>query len=290
MENGDQNGEQGPLVPLGVPGLDRRLGGGIPQGTSLLVIGSFGSGYREFLRTAAIMHGNWQAESGLFDLEYGEQAESLHQPAEVRYFSITESETGVHRGLSNTADSEWVGPAIERITCSCFAEEFAELGPVKLSSGVLEYKDGTGDANEFRQFFRDFGESLLESRSDSFLILDAISDFLPVALKYLDWADLYFISQTLNQFISSSTNILIAGADVDILDRREQALLRRTFENVLDFEWFGEGDRRRRAMSVTRFPRFCRQTGIEQRTMFDVDLDRGYFGLSDMEKIPSARL
>lgn len=286
--------DQRHVVPLGIPGLDRRLDGGIRAGSSLLVIGSFGSGYREFLKTAAVIHGNWQAESGLFDLEYDWQTDSLHRPSEVRYMAITESESRLHRSLANVADSEWVRPAIEHLTCSNLADEYATLGPVKPSSSVhMEYKyeDGSvGDAAEFQQFFRAFGQEIVESMSDELVLVDAISDFLPVSRKYLDWTDLYFISQTLNYIVSASDSVLIAAADADILDQREQALLRRTFDNVLDFEWFGEGTQRRRAMAVTKFPRFWRETGSEDRVLFDVELDRGYFGISDVKKIPPSSL
>jgi hypothetical protein len=128
-------------IPTGVPSIDNRLRGGVRPGTTILAIGPFGTGYHEFLRTAAIMHGNWQAESGLFDLEYGSVGESVLRPSQVRYISVNDSEKKFRRYVHDLADENVAYPALEQIDVRSLSAEIAELGPIKPSAeGGFEYK------------------------------------------------------------------------------------------------------------------------------------------------------
>jgi len=119
--------------------------------------------------------------------------------------------------------------------------------------------------------------------------VDAISDFLPVARKFVDDDDIYFIAQTLCHLAAEAGSVLIACADTNVLSEQEEGLLKRPFEGILDFGWFGEGSRQHRTMTVSKFPEFWHETDTGARATFDVDVDTDYFGLSSMEKIPPSR-
>lgn len=274
-------------IPLGIPSIDARLHGGVRPGTTLLAMGPFGSGYREFLRTAAILHGNWQAESGLFELEYGDVEASVRRPTQVRYVALNETDEAFRRHVHDLADDDVVYPALDHVTVESLAAEMAELGPMRPSSETgFEYvSKGKQSGDQYERLFEKF-DDLIGDTENEIVIIDSISDFLPVTSKFLDPVDLYFVSQTLCHVVSNSDSVLIAGADADILDRRNRALLMRSFEATLEFGWFGEGMQKRRTLTVTDFPEFWRESDEDDVVTFDLKIDRDRFGISNIKKIP----
>jgi archaellum biogenesis ATPase FlaH len=277
-------------IPIGVPSIDNRLRGGVRPGTTILAIGPFGTGYHEFLRTAAIMHGNWQAESGLFDLEYGTVGESVLRPSQVRYITVNDAAKTFRRHIHDLADEDVAYPALDQIDVRSLSAEIADLGPMQPSAeGGFEYRSAEErPSDEYEQIFQRF-DDLVDGVPGEVVFVDAISDFLPITAKFLDPIDLYFISQTLCHVAAESNSILIAAADRDLLSQKEAALLRRTFEAVLDFDWFGRGSQQRRMMTVTKFPEFWRETEADEHVTFNLEIDREHFGISKVKKIPLGR-
>lgn len=91
----------------------------------------------------------------------------------------------------------------------------------------MEYKYDEGSTDEttdIHPFFRSLGDSLAGRLADRLILVDALSDIMPVASKYLDWTDLYFIGQTMNYTIDASDSILFPAADAD-LDSRVQNMV-----------------------------------------------------------------
>lgn len=277
-------------TPVGIPSFDNRLRGGVRPGTSILAIGPTGAGYHEFLRSAAIMHGNWQAESGLFNLTYDDLPESVHQPSQVRYITVNDSEKTFRRHIHDLADDEFAYPALEHITVHSLAEEMANLGPIKPGAGGgFKYKSKTDQSTEYyEQVFRRF-DDLIEAKPGEIVFIDSLSDFVPIIWKFFKPGDLYFIAQTLCYLVAESNSILIAASDANLIGQQRQGLLERSFEAVLEFGWFGEGLQQRRTLTVSKFPEFWRETDTEGRVNFDLEFNRDRFGISEIEKIPPRR-
>ena len=278
-------------IPLGVPSLDSRLKGGVRPGTTILASGKPGTGYRAFLWTAAVLHGNWQAGTDLFELAYDEIPGSVRQPAQVRFISVVDSETVVKQHLRDTADDDAAAAAIGALSFRSLSEELAELGVLKPSqNGGFEYTTVADRSIEaYDRMFNRF-DDLIEAVPGEVIILESLSDFLPVVEPFADTADLFFIAQTLCHVIAESDSILIAGANTEALSKTEEGHLKRPFEGVFDFDWFGEGPRRRPTMSVAKFPEFRREAGTDGRSFFDLTINRDRFGISRTEKIPPSQL
>jgi hypothetical protein len=290
MDQPSDTNNQRPKIPIGIPSFDNRLRGGIRPGTSILAIGPTGAGQHEFLRSAAIMHGNWQAESGLFDLTYDEVPEAVRQPSEVRYITVNDSKSAFRRNMHDLADDEFVYPALEHINVLSLAEEMANLGPIKPGTGGgFEYRPRSDQSTEgYEQVFRRF-DDLIEAEPGEMVFIDSLTDFVPLIWKFFDPGDLYFIAQTLCYVVSKSDSVLIAAGDANLVGQQRQGLLERSFEAVLDFGWFGEGLRQRRTLTVSKFPEFWRETDTNGRINFDLEFNRNKFGISEIEKIPPRR-
>lgn len=276
-------------IPIGIPSIDSRLHGGVRPGTTILAMGECGTGYHEFLRTATIMHGNWQAGTELFDLEYGEVDDRVVKPSQVRYVAVTDSEKTFRRNVLDLADRRWAEAALEHVTLSSLAEEVAGLGPLVPSAdgNHLEYSREGSTVEAYEAVFERF-DDLIEAEPGEVVIVDALSDFLPITAKILDTVDLYFIAQTLCYLTAELDSVLIVAADAGTLSPEQRALLRRTFEAVLDFDWFGSGTQQRRTLTVTEFPEFWREYDAEGRVTFDLNVDRDHFGISRTEKIAAS--
>lgn len=290
MDNSSNTTNQRPKIPTGIPSFDSRLKGGIRPGTSMLTIGSTGAGQHEFLRFAAIMHGNWQAESGLFDLTYDEVPEAVRQPSKVRYITINDSENAFRRNIHDLADDEFAYPALEQVNVLSLAEEIANLGPIKPGAdGGFEYRSKSDQSTGYyEQVFRRF-DDLIQAEPGEMVLIDSITDFIPLIWKFFDLGDFHFIVQTLCHIVAKSDGILIAAGDANIISQQRQGLLERSFEAVLNFGWFGEGLQQRRTLTVSKFPEFWRETDTKGRVNFDLEFNRNKFGISKIEKIPPRR-
>lgn len=287
MESQGQGSTEWPKIPVGIPSVDRQLRGGVRPGTTLLLTGPEGAGQAEFIRTAAVMHGNWQAGSGLFDLEYDGPDERVVKPSQVRYVSMNDSSEQFRRNVHDIANSEWVEPALDNLVHRSLAKEVADLGPIQPSDDErhLAYaSDGTWARREYERVFRAL-DVVIQNEPGEVVLLDAISDFLPITARFLDPVDTYFIAQTLCYLTAATDSVLVAVASTDMLTDREVGMFRRAFEAVLDFDWFGEGTLQSRTMSVTKFPEFWHESDTEGRVTFDLDIDRDHFGISRTQKI-----
>lgn len=290
MDQSSDTTNQRSKIPIGVPSFDNRLRGGIRPGTSILAIGPTGTGYHEFLRSAAIIHGNWQAESGLFELTYDDMAEAVQQPSQVRYITINDSEKTFRRHIHDLAADEFAYPALEEINCLSIAEKMANLGPIKPeASGGFKYKSKSDQSTDYyEEVFRRF-DDLIEAKPGEIVFIDSLTDFVPLMWKFFEPGDLYFIAQTLCYLVARSNSILIAAGDANLISQQRQGLLERPFEAVLDFGWSGEGLQQRRTLTVSKFPEFWRETDSEGRVNFDLEFNRDRFGISEIEKIPPGR-
>ncbi|MFW5938669.1 MAG: RAD55 family ATPase [Halanaeroarchaeum sp.] len=291
MDRSSKGGEsRGRKIPLGIPDLDTDLGGGVRPGTTILPIGPVGSGPSEFAHSCAIMHGNWQADSELFDLEYRNFDRPLSRPDEVHYFSVVDRTDRFRGQLEAIADPRWVDVAFENITVHSLADELADLGIVRPTpEGRFEYEAYDGNVVPYKEFLYAFGDKFSESLSDGLVIVDSLSDFLPLMYRYLEPSDIFFAVQTITHSVESSNSILIAPADSSFYNRREQAFVERPFDVVLRSDWFGEGGNRRRMLELSKFPEFWVENPGTERVVYDVSLDRNQFGISDVQKIPPSK-
>jgi len=273
-------------IPVGIPDLDRDLNGGVSPGATILPIGPMGTGPTEFARSAAIMHGNWQAESELFELEYGDLDPGVTRPANVRYYSVVDSPARLRLQMEELADPEWVETALANITVHSLADAVADLGSIRVTpEGSFAYGEATDD-NPYQAFLRAFGDRLTGDLSNDLVIVDSITDFVPMMHRYLSPTDLFFTAQTLCHRIEASDSVLLSPATAEFLSGQERAFVERPFDTVLRCDWFGEGSRQRRTIELTKFPEYWIENPTAERVVFDVALDRDRFGISTVEKIP----
>jgi archaellum biogenesis ATPase FlaH len=283
--------DQDRTVPLGVPDLDRDLAGGVKPGTTVLPIGPVGSGPAEFAWSCAIMHGNWQTDSELFELEYRNFDQPLHRPDEVHYYSVVDRTDQLRTHLESIANPKWVDVALENITIHSLADELSDLGIVRpTQEGGFEYEAyDSGNVAPYKEFLYAFADQFSESLTNELVIVDSLSDFLPLMYRYLKPSDLFFAVQTITHEVESSDSILIAPANSGFYNRREQAFVERPFEVVLRCDWFGQGGQRRRTLELSKFPEFWVENPGIERVVYDVTLERNQFGISSIEKLPPSK-
>jgi len=283
-----ENSDDLQKIPIGIPDLDENLNGGVRPGTNILPIGPVGTGAMEFARSCAIMHGAWQAESDLFELEYGDVARTLDRPNGVRYYSLTDDSERLRHQMEALADPQVVETALDHVSVHSFADAVADLGSIRVAAdGRFEYGDpGSRGVNPYQAFLRAFGDHLSADLSNEVVILDSITDLVPMMNRYLSATDLYFTAQTVCYHFESSDSILIAPANSDFLTRKERAYIERPFETVLHCDWFGAGGHRRRSIELSKFPEYWTENPETERVVFDVTIDRNQFGISSVEKIP----
>lgn len=281
-------------TPVGVPDLDFKLDGGVPQGYSVLSMGNAGAGYRELIHTAVTIHGNHQIESivpNSVDVYQG--LNGYQWPREVHYVSFVKTEAQFERELLSIIDRRYAETALDGIQFKSFMPEFMSLStiPHLISSS----KDGgsTLDApdypeltqRDYRQFLRIVGDYLLNHGNRNLIIIDGFTHLVPVLTKAFDWQEMFFVLTSLNQLVRQLNSVFMTTVNKAILSDRELGVIVSSFDGILEFGWEERNANRQRVMTLAKFRELLAMADKEELKKFEVTIDRGGFGIKNIRKI-----
>ncbi len=281
-------------VPLGVPDLDIRLGGGVLPGYSVLSMGGIGTGYREFIFTAAAVHGSHQLGSIIPDSVDVYQQSSAHRwPDDVCYLSLTQTEAQFKRELLHVIESSWAEIALDGLTFHSVVDEFLSLSTI---AQLTQTEPGDGplatpvdpeisDA-DYRQFLRTIGDMLLDRPEHSFIIIDGMTELLSALTKTFDWQEMFFVLAALRKTIVERNTVLLTPVERSLLTGREYSVLVNSFDGVLEFRWDRANHTRRRLMTMQKFRELLATAGEDELAQFELDLEWGGVGIKKIRKIP----
>lgn len=282
-------------IPLGVPDLDFRLGGGVLPGYAVLSMGAVGTGYRELLYTAATVHGNRQLDNAVpvaSDV-YRRRPDGHRWPDAVHYVSLTRTEAQFERELQHVIDREWATAALDGITFESFADEFASLSTVGRLLTAQSDRDGRLDVPvnpdvtdaDYRQFLRTLGDYLLEHASGNVVVIDGMTQLIPVMTKAFDWQEVYMVLTAIRQLFARLDAVVLTAVDEGLLSERERGLLVSAFDGVLQFDWEVGDTTRRRVMGLLKFRELLATMSESELAEFELDLEWGGIGIKNIRKI-----
>jgi len=238
-------------IPTGVADFDSIIKGGMPIGSTVLLLGELGAGQVEFAYTSAaklaLVKENPQSASYFL----GHDASDQFMPNKICYVTFSRSREDILQEIKVSFNSDFYEAFERNVIFKDFSSMYFKKTVVPKSWG--------GEASSI---FAGYGEENLlealinfmdENAPDSLLIIDSITD-LAVSAN-IDTVDLVAVLRGMQRVAKKWNGIVYLILTKNILDERKQLMVMDSVDGALVFEWskFAQTSRRQRYLYVEKF-------------------------------------
>lgn len=261
-------------VPTGVPGFDLAVGGGVPSGSLVILLGQAGAGHQEFAYTGAL--GLYRRLNGSIE----PVPKELRLLRDLCYFSIARSKEDI---LGEVARLFPDSPEASRLHREMAFRDFSDVyfaGSNAPVSWVLRERPRT--LASLKQAGRSMGllEELLPALNrhgpGSMVILDSLTSLVRYCAGEGGWRDLLFFVEALQRAAKGWKGLVLALLDANTLGFQPQEELLAAADGVLRFEWEETPDRaRQRTMHVQKFRGLLPRLARDHIPKFEVGVTPG---------------
>ncbi|MEM2866700.1 MAG: hypothetical protein QW098_06150 [Candidatus Hadarchaeales archaeon] len=219
-------------IPTGILSLDESLGGGIPAGSLVLLLGEIGSGPHEFALTSSVVLS--ATKSGLFEA-------SEHQvlPEKIWWLSFSRGEADLREEVSSSFGEELYREFEKWVRFRDFSEQC--LSSWQTCGGLLD----------------SLHRLLEEEGRDSLVVLSELTDLLPLFRRSEeDWRSLTLFLRRLQRESKGWGNCLIYAPMEIRMGGESVEELGECVDGLFSFEWVRLGPyKRKRALYARRLRR-----------------------------------
>ncbi|SDM56298.1 RecA-superfamily ATPase, KaiC/GvpD/RAD55 family [Halogranum gelatinilyticum] len=274
-------------LPFGVSRLDRIIGGGVPPGNVVLLVGESGAGAREFLYTSAAMNALGHADDDLFDLHYGGLEGDTSLPDEVHYISFTAGAGSIEREMTYTMADEIVEAAVSEITFKDFSPEYFQLSPIPRDwyMGEMTTLQDLGEQHNRDGVMSALGDYLTANAAGNLVLIDSITDLVGAVNDELAWNEIAMLMRGLMKASHQWGGLIVVLANQETLAPTELGHLMDAASGTLQFEWESGGSQRARTMVVRAFRGVLARLESENIVRFETEIHEGGLDVSDVRKI-----
>lgn len=219
-------------IPTGILSLDESLGGGIPAGSLVFLLGEVGSGPHEFALTSCVVTA--AIKSGLFET-VGEQV----LPERIWWLSFSRGEADVREEISSSFGEELYTEFEKWARFKDFSEQY--FSPLRAWDELLD---------SLHRF-------LVEEGKNSLIILSELTDLLPFLRGLEDeWRNFLLFLRKLQRESKGWGDCLIYAPIETKLGREDLQEFEECADAVFSFEWVRLGPyKRKRVMYARRLRR-----------------------------------
>ncbi|WP_339103400.1 HTR-like protein [Haloterrigena salinisoli] len=274
-------------LPLGIPRLDRMIGGGAPAGSVVLLAGEAGAGAREFSYTSAVMNGLADAAPDEFDRYYGDLESGAELPDAVHYVSFTDERAAIVDEMGLVMDDGLVDAGTDGVSVVELAESYFQLTPVPTDWYAERATDitGLGDRTGRSDVLEALGEYLTEHAAGSLVVIDSVTDLVATADDRLAWSDLTVLLKGLKRAAHRWGGVILLLVNAEALEPTELGRLKEATDGTLLFEWESGGSERARTLVVEQFRGVLSRLEDEDIVRFETAINDSGFDISNVRKI-----
>lgn len=261
-------------VPTGVPGFDLAVGGGVPSGSLVILLGEAGAGHREFAYTGAL--GLYHRLNGSLD----PVPKDLHVPRNLCYFSVTRSKEDVLGEMTRLFPDSPETPRLYKEMAFRDLSDAYFAGSNAPTSWVLKERPKT--LASLKQAGRRMGllEELLPALNQhgpgSMVILDSLTSLVRYCSGEGRWRDLLFFVEALQRAAKGWRGLVLALLDANTVEFQRQEELLAAADGILRFQWEEMPDRaRQRTMHVQKFRGLLPHLARDHVPKFEVGVTPG---------------
>jgi KaiC/GvpD/RAD55 family RecA-like ATPase len=250
-------------VPTFVPSLDNIMKGGIPEGSSVLLLGEPGAGNFEFSLTSAVNLA--RALDG--KIPRGLENYDVKFPDGILYVSFSKPASEILRILTLSLEEDLASSLKKRISILDFSRLFY------LQTQIPSSWIGGGTIRDKENIVSTFIKEIDKSGTNKLIIIDSFTDL--ITSKYLDEKTMFDISRGLSRASKKWNSIVYVLMTANITDRRSENIMMEIFDGTLLFEWNAseKSSKRRRYMTIPRFTGVLPQLEREKIERFDTEFD-----------------
>ncbi len=237
-------------IPTGVADFDSILGGGLPPGSVVLLLGDVGSGFVEFAYTSAakISMAKDRPESVAFLM--GDRAAEGKLPEKIHYATFFKPKEEILQEIMFSFNDDFHTAFRKNV-------EFTDLSRYYFEKSVVP-ASWIGDGNGFLlnrkgDTINSFVEFLERSAKESLVIVDSLTDL--VVSESVNLMDIVSMLRGMQRMAKKWKGIIYLLLTSGILDKRKEQMIIDSVDGVLVFEWsrHASSSKRQRYIYIAKF-------------------------------------
>lgn len=256
--------------PTGIESLDSVIGGGLPSGSLVLLLGDAGAGNIEFAYTSAVMLSRL-TEDKTEDM----QEKGLKIPEKVCYVSFIKSREDILGEIARIFSSSDVEALLNNLNfkdLSSSYHKFSITPPSWIAS------EGESPLKAIKARDNGLLESLIgflnENAKGNLVILDSVTNLVRASYgSSVDWNDLISFLEGLQRVSKKWDGIIYAILGANILDVNKEAEIADCADGVMVFDWMQKGEfSRQQVMYVKKFRGLLPQLNKDNISKFETSI------------------
>jgi KaiC/GvpD/RAD55 family RecA-like ATPase len=231
-------------MPTGIKSLDPILGGGVPAGSVILLLGDLGAGNYEFVFSSLVNTIN--ARKG---------REGTSAPQEVRYITFTRLKEDMKQEIINSLCIEDIHTLVDRIQFDDLSEHYFDGSMVPdewycKGDMITRLQKRSGHESIFVQI----SHVINAAQPDSLIVLDSVTEIAAQCNTPALWNNLTGFLRGLQRVAKQRNITMYLLLSRGILDSSKERELADIADAVLLFKWEeSPGARRQRVMYFEKF-------------------------------------
>ncbi len=250
-------------TPTFVPSLDSIMKGGIPEGSSVLLLGEPGSGNFEFALTSAVNLSR-ALDKQMRNVPEGDE---VAYPDGVLYVSFSKPAEEITRTINLSLEEGLASSLRRRIKILDFSRLYYSQTQIPASwLGGSEMRDKVNLMSSFVKELEKEGKNKL-------IIIDSFTDL--ITSRYFEEKTMFDISRGISRVSKTWSSIVYVLMTSGIIERRAENVLMEIFDGTLLFEWntSDKASKRKRFMTIPRFIGVLPIIEREKIERFDTEFD-----------------
>lgn len=250
-------------IPTFVPSLDSIMKGGMPEGSSVLLLGEPGAGNFEFSLTSAAnlaraIDGKIPRDLANYEVKF---------PSGILYISFSKPSSEVMRILSLSLEEEIASSLKGKISILDYSRLYY------LQTQIPQSWVGRGTIKDKENLITSFIKEMEKEGKNKLIILDSLTDL--VTGKFLDEKTMFDIARGLTRACKLWNSVVYVLMTESVTDKRAENILMEIFDGTLIFRWNSSdmSSKRKRYMFIPRFIGVLPQIEEEKIERFDTEFD-----------------
>ncbi len=250
-------------IPTFVSALDTIINGGVPSGSSILLLGEAGAGGTEFAITSAVKHS--RAIDGIIPKEL--QNKEIDLLDGILYVTFSKPASEIMRVIELTMQEDIVRSLKSRIKIVDLSTAY--YAKTQIPNSWI----GGPRLREKEDLIGALVSALDRDAPGKMIILDSLSDL--ITSKLIDEKSLFDLARGVSRAVKKWNSLLYAIMATEITDTRNENILIDIFDGTMLFRWNTSErySRRRRFMVIPKFIGVLPQIEQEKIERFDTDFD-----------------
>ena len=244
------SGARGQRIPTGVADFDSILGGGLPPGSVVLLLGDVGSGFTEFAYTSAakISMAKDRPESIAFLM--GDRAAEGKLPDSIHYATFFKPREEIMQEILFSFNDDFYSAFGRHVQFTDLSQFYFDKSVVPTSwvgDGKNLLLDRKGDViNSFVSF-------LEENAQSSLVIVDSLTDL--VVSESVELMDIVSMLRGMQRMAKKWKGVIYLLLTEGILEKRKEQMIIDSVDGVLVFEWSRHttSSKRQRYIYIAKF-------------------------------------